>query len=351
MSFPPLRCTAFCSILTLALLGGGRTGGAQYKKAVSQEDRQKWGQLTGMPKEDQQKATRILKWKDGKQAAFLLGFDDNGGSHLSTVIPELEKRKMPGSFYVNPGSGNWKKHQAEWAEAAKNPLVTLCNHTFLHTGIQSAAEFEEDLVKTSDAIYAITPQLKNPRLIVFRQPGGVSWKVSKEEMKVVLTKYHMYSRPWLDGPPLTMKSLPEVLAPVDSALAKGETGFVDFHGVGGDGNSSPVEWFTALLDKLEEHRDQFWITDVVSWYQYQQERKSSELKILETTPSRVRLGLTGTLDAAYYDMPLTLAVEVPAAWKECKLSQGARTWQATAAEGRIQFDAVPGPDEIVIAPR
>ncbi len=314
------------------------------------EDRQKWGQLTGIP-EEKKTGTRILKWKGGKQAAFLLGFDDCGVTHLTNVIPALEKRKMVGSFYVNPGSPQWKKHLPEWEEAAKNPYVVLCDHTFLHLGTQSVEELEADVVKTNAIIYALTPQLKNPRIIVFRTPGGVPWKVSAKERDAVLAKYHMVNRPWLDGPPLTMKSLPPVLATVDRALAKGETGFVDFHGIGGDGNSSPVEWFVALLDKLDEHRDQFWITDTVSWFQYQEERKKSQLKVLPSDVSQVRVGLTCSSDPAYYDLPLTLAVEVPASWKECKVTQGAKTWQATAAGGEVRFDVLPGADEIVVQPQ
>jgi len=323
---------------------------AQAAAPKPAEDRQKWGQLNGIP-EEKKTGTRILKWKDGKQAAFLLGFDDCGVTHLTTVIPELQKRKMAGNFYVNPGSPQWKKHLPEWEEAAKNPYVVLHDHTFLHLGTQSAEELEQDVVKTNAVIYALTPQLKNPRIIVFRTPGGVPWKVSAKDRDAVLAKYHMVNRPWIDGPPLTMKSLPPVLATVDRALAKGETGFVDFHGIGGDGNSSPVEWFTALLDKLDEHRDQIWITDTVSWFQYQEERRKSQLKVLQSDASQVRVGLTCSADPAYYDLSLTVAVEVPASWKECKVTQGAKTWRAMAAGGEVRFDVLPGADEIVVQPQ
>jgi hypothetical protein len=46
-------------------------------------------------------------------------------------------------------------------------------------------------------------------------------------------------------------------------------GHADFHGgVGADWLVTPVEWFTALLDKLEASRDVVWVTDTVSWHQY-----------------------------------------------------------------------------------
>jgi Polysaccharide deacetylase. len=320
---------------------------AEAKK--SEPDRQSYGQLSGMPPE-KKSGTRILKWQDGKQAAYLLGFDDNGESHLTTVIPELEKRKMVGNFYINPGGALFKRNQAKWEQAAKSPYVALHNHTFLHSGTQNAQEFEADLVKTSEAIRAMTPHLKEPRITAFRTPGGVPWKVSKPEVKTILTKYHMVDRAWLDGPPLTMKTLPPVLASVDTALEKGWTGFMDFHGVGGDPNSCPAEFLTALLDKLDEHREQFWITDTVSWFQYQDERKNAELKVMKSDATEVRASLTCSLDPVYYNYPLTVAIEVPTSWKACTITQGGKTQKADATNGEIRFDAVPGSDEIVIKP-
>lgn len=314
-------------------------------------DRQKFGQ-TGISPKDKKTGTRILRFQDGKQAAYMLGFDDSLPKHLALVIPELEKRKMVGNFYVNPGSPNWKKHKAEWEVAARSPYVALHNHTWTHTGVQTVDGFEDDLLKTNDAIYAITPHLKTPRLMVFRQPGGCPWKITKKETSDVLAKHHMVSRPWLDGPPLTMKGgLPEVLSTVDTALSRGELGFVDFHGVGGDGLPAPMEWFVALLDKLDAERDRLWITDAASWAKYQAERKNAEIKVLQADASQLRASLTCSSDPVYYDMPLTVAIEVPAIWKTCNVVQGTKTWQATAEGGEIRFDALPGSDEIVIKPQ
>lgn len=311
-------------------------------------DRQTYGQLPPLPDDKKQTGTRILKWKDAKRAAYLLGFDDNGATHLTNVIPELEKRKMVGNFYVNPGSQPWKQHEAEWQKAAQSPYVVLLNHTFLHNGAQTAEGLEDDIVKTNEALYAITPHLKKPRIIGFRTPGGVPWKVGNPELQAILAKYKMVNRSWLDGPTLTMKSVEPVVATVDTVLSNGGTGFVDFHGVGGDGHSTPKEWFLALLDKLEAEREKLWITDTVSWHKYYTERKSSELKVVKTEDNQVRASLTSTSDPVFYDIPLTVAVEVPASWKECTITQGTLKTQASAAGGEVRFDALPGPDEIVI---
>lgn len=361
--------TANLAIKVSESTGGSAAATNPYPAPLTAEpkkpapDRQSYGQAKGVPPE-KKSGTRILKWKDGKQAVFLLGFDDSSPSHLNTVIPELEKRKMVGNFYINPG-GNWYKgQQAKWEQAVKSPYVVIHNHTLLHNGMQTVADLEVDLQKTNEIIYALTPHLKNPRIIAFRTPGGVPWKIAKPELATLLAKYHMVDRPWLDGPPLTMKELPPILATVDTALANGGTGFVDFHGVGGDANVAPTEWFTALLDKLDQHREQIWITDTVSWFQYQDERKKSELKVIHSDDTQVRSSLTCSLDPALYDLPPTVAVEVPPSWKECRITQGNKTWQAKPASGEVflmrsrdrkrssssQCKQAPGDDASVLPP-
>ena len=49
--------------------------------------------------------SQVLKWKDGKKACFLLGFDDSAPSQLKNVVPELQKRKIVGTFYLVTGNG------------------------------------------------------------------------------------------------------------------------------------------------------------------------------------------------------------------------------------------------------
>ena len=66
--------------------------------------------------------TKILKWKDGKTAVFLLAFDDSCPTHLTNVIPELEKRGIVGNFYVVPGKGTLPPKKAQWEKAAKSPV-------------------------------------------------------------------------------------------------------------------------------------------------------------------------------------------------------------------------------------
>ena len=141
-----------------------------------------------------------------------------------------------------------------------------------------------------------------------------------------------------------------MLALVDTALAKGEMEYNVFHGVGGDWLVTPTEVFTALLDKLEAHKDDLWVTDAIAWHQYAAERKSAEIKVLEAGKDRIRLRLTSKEDPALYDLPLTLTTQVPPEWKQCRVMQGGKSTTVPATGGSVRYSAVPGGAEISIQP-
>ena len=296
--------------------------------------------------------TRVMKWKDGKDAAFMLAFDDSCPTHLKNAIPELEKHKIIGNFYVVTGNDLWTNpvRKAAWEAAAKSPYVALQNHTFHHKGAATVEEFDREIVQCNAAIYAVTPGRKNPRIIGFGQPGGVPWKISKEEINAVLAKHHLADRPPFFGPPLTIKTLPACLAVIDTALKKGEMGHLDFHGVGGDWHVTPMDWYRAILDKLDAERGRLWIADVVDWHKYVTERQAATVKELSSTDREVRVQLTSAVDPAFYDYPLTLRSKVPTSWKQCSIRQGSAKANAAIENGEVTYDALPGGGEIVIRP-
>lgn len=297
---------------------------------------------------DFQPETKILKWPGGKQAVFLLQFDDSAPSAIKNAMPELIKRGMVGTFYINPGNGPYKNFKKDWE--TPGPGIEYANHTYTHVGATSVEQLDEELSKCQAEIIARYPSRKQPRLISFGQPGGVPWTVTSEEKAAALAKYHLIERPAFKGYPFQFKTQEQVLALVDTALSKGEMEYIVFHGVGSDWLVTPMEIYTALLDKLEASREQIWITDPISWHQYVTERKSAEVKVLSADGKRISLKLSSAADPALYDLPLTLETTVPASWKECQMKQGATEIKLPVKDGRVQFTALPGGEEISLEP-
>lgn len=292
----------------------------------------------------------ILKWKDGKRAVFLLEFDDSCGTHVQNAIPELQRRGMVGTFYVNPGNGPFQSQRDAWEKEIPLTGMEYGNHTFRHKGAPSLEVVEEDIALCNAAILSYFPDRKQPRLISFGRPGGVPWTITPEQQAELLKKYHLVDRPPFSGYPFHAKTKEDVLKLVDNAIAKGDMGHHDFHGVGGDWHSTPMDIFLALLDKLEACRDVVWITDPVSYHKYLTERDGADLKVVAGDAGRVSLQLTCGTDPALYDLPLTLRTQVPAAWRACSVTQGSAQVKVDVAHGTIQFDATPVTGEIVIRP-
>jgi hypothetical protein len=198
----------------------------------------------------------------------MLAFDDNAPTHLDVVIPELEKRKLTGMFYVIAGSDRFQEDLQRWKGAAQSPHVKLANHTFTHCGATSLEQLEHELERCNEVLHPLLPGRASPQWLAFGRPGGVPWTVSDDEVKTALDKFHLVLRPRFFHPAKPDKTpeqiTSELIAAVDNALETGETTQFGFHGVGGDWHSTPLECFLALLGKLEAHRDELWITDPVS---------------------------------------------------------------------------------------
>jgi len=211
-------------------------------------------------------------------------------------------------------------------------------------------QLDVELEKCNEEITARYPGRKSPRLISFGQPGGVPWTITPDEKKALLEKYHLIDRPPFKGYPFQFKTQEEILALVDTALSKQDMDYIVFHGVGGDWHSTPLEWYTALLDKLDASKDQIWVTDPVSWHQYVTERKSAEVKQVPSVKGGISLQVACAADPAFYDLPLTLETSVPTDWKTCRIRQGKTDITVPVKEGKVQYPAVPGTELVSIEP-
>lgn len=295
--------------------------------------------------------TRVLKWKDGKRAVFMVEFDDSAPSHLEFAIPALKNRGLPGTFYINPGNGPYKNYQAAWEREAASPGIELANHTFSHIGAPSVAEFDREIAAANEVIDRLYPHRPVSRLRDWARPGvpREQWKISEAEIQAVLAKYHMIERPPFFGPPFSIKTTGEMIEWVDGAIATGEMRHLAFHGVGGDWHSAPINYFLALLDKLEACAGQLWVTDPLSYHKYDTERSTAKVSAVESTATSVRLSLASDSDPHFYDHPLTLVTTVPASWKRVTITQGKSRQTKTVRNGEVQFDALPGGGEIVVS--
>lgn len=296
--------------------------------------------------------TRVAKWKDDKQAAFMLMFDDSCMTHVKNAIPELVKRGMVGTFYLNPGSGHYAALKNDWEKVIPPLGMEYANHTFTHKGAKDAANLDEELVKCNDAIAKIHG--KRPPLISFGRPGVAAgaWAVTDQELKDGLARHHLVMRPNVDGrfAEINLKTAESMFAIAEKALASGGADCVIFHGVGGDWLTAQMPVYTAFLDKLVAVQDKLWIAGHIAVHSYQSERDGAQVKVEQAGGTGIRLALKTSADPALFQAPLTLVTSVPDDWKKCRVMQGDSTVTVPVVKGVALYDAKPDGSAISLRP-
>ena len=301
---------------------------------------------------DKPGTTRVATWKDDKQAAFMLMFDDSCQTHVKNAIPELVKRGMVGTFYLNPGSGHYAALKNNWEKTIPPLGMEYANHTFTHKGAKDAAILDEELVKCNDAITKIHG--KRPALISFGRPGVPkgAWEVTDQELKDGLAKHHLVMRPNVDGrfAEINLKTAESMFAIAQKALASGGADCVIFHGVGGDWLTAQMPVYTAFLDKLVAVQDKLWIAGHIAVHSYQVERAGAQVKVEQAGGTGIKLALKTSADPALYQAPLTLVTSVPDDWKKCRVLQGDTTITVPVTNGVAVYDARPDGSAISLRP-
>lgn len=299
--------------------------------------------------------TRVCRWAGDRKAALLLMFDDCAPTQLKNVLPEMKKRNLVATFYVNPAKPHWKAFKAAWESDAATPGSELANHTMSHKPVKDVEEARQEIKQCSEIIRKMEfPDATEPKLLSYGQPGvgKGNWKATPDEMESLLAEDKLVQRPTFPArlASIHVKDAAAILARVDKAVAEGGIdGFV-FHGVGGDWFPFPLAEFITLIDALAARQNEVWVTTHMAAHKYETERESSTASVISSDARSIRLSLTSKADPSLYDTALTLITGVPADWRRCRVTQGQTKIDVNVVDGQVQYDAVPGNDVIQIEP-
>ena len=309
-------------------------------------------------------ATRIARWQDDRTAAFELMFDDSCPSHWQIAIPELVKRGLIGTFYLNPGKAEFTKFRSGWETNYWKLGMVYADHTMTHRGVHSLAEAEKEIGDCAAIIRTMIPG-NATKLLSYGQPGvgPNDWSITGAELGALLKEHHLISRPDLGGHMAVyhLKTAAEMLALADKAITNKSAEFIVIHGIERIVPDWKYQDFWALkqaiffpfLDGIKERRDKgdLWVTDHISAYQYAKERDAATVRVLEAGAQRIRIELACTADPQFYDRPLTLVTRVPPDWKHVAVKQGTNSATRVADRGVLRYDAAPGATPIELDPK
>lgn len=320
--------------------------------------------LVGLPSraDDAVGSTSIARWNEDRAAAFQMMFDDSCPSHWQVAIPEMVRRGLMGTFYLNCGKAEYTKFRGGWETNYWKQGMVYANHTMTHKGVKNMDEAEREIGDCARIIRDINPSSAG-KLQSYGQPGvgPGQWEISKEQLDGLLKRHNLITRGEIAGHMAVyhLKTTAELLAMADRAISNRSAEFIVFHGI----ERITPDWgyqdfwalkqdiFFPFLDgiKARQDRGDLWVTDHISAHQYATERDAATVRTLEATARGIRIELTSTADPKLYDLPLTLITRVPASWKRCRIMQGKNTATATATNSLLRYAATPNAGPIVIS--
>lgn len=291
--------------------------------------------------------TTVAIWKENKKGAFTLRFDDSMWSHHDHAIPNLVKRGLVGSFFLNPALERYGYGINTWESLASRAGIELCPHTMYHLGASDFDEAEYEIGESFRIVWGLNPPDKS-RLCPFHRGGGTTWPSDLSE--VIQKKYPVadYTKECISYNGQDNRT--ELINFAKKAMESEKWHMLLSHGTGPNLEYLGFEAsnFEALLDYLVTVKDKLWIGNIGDIYKYIIERRTAKIGEVENNGEVIRLDLTSDTDPEYYDYPLTLITEVPEQWKYCHVKQGKLQGIYAVKSGKVMYDALPNMGEIAL---
>ena len=282
---------------------------------------------------------KVADYKDGKECAVSLTFDDSMKEHYTIVAPELEKRGFRGTFWM---VGAWMPEVAEadtthftWAEAKEmsDNGHEMSNHTWSHPYMTmlSDEDLYNEIKKNDDAILA---NIGKPSTTFCFPYNAFNEKVIAAAMEGrVGARLKEF---WLGGQNSPKEYLTKT---VEDALASGSWIAGMTHGInyGYDCYSDPTE-FTDFLDYVKSLENRIWVGTFRDVAAYTSVAKDVTLSVTPADKGITVVPQTG-LDKALYETALTM--EVAAGGKKIKAEQDGKALEVSYKNDKAYFSFCP----------
>lgn len=208
----------------------------------------------------------LARWQGDRTCAISLCFHGNHPSHITKVIPLLDKRKYAGTFFISPESAEYKAHQQDWEKA-----IVAGKHQFVTDtapGVEAAAS-QTFIVGTDPNVAQITD------LATFQQE-------------------------------------------VDETLADRSWTCFKFHAIGeGSGLGVSQQLFEDMLKHMGTRRfrgGDLWVGGISAVGEYQTERDAAGISAQLVKPYTIDIAVDCGTDPEVHNRPLTIFVKPGRDW-------------------------------------
>ena len=289
---------------------------------------------------------KVADYKDGKECAVSLTFDDSMKEHYTIVAPELEQRGFRGTFWM---VGSWMPEVPEadtthftWVEAKEmsDRGHEMSNHTWSHPYLTMLSDEEllNEIKKNDEAILA---NIGKPSTTFCFPYNAFNDKVIAAAMEGRIGA--RLKEFWLGGQHSPKEYLQKQ---VEDALASGSWIAGMTHGInyGYDCYTDPTE-FTDFLDYLKSLESRIWVGTFRDVAAYTAVAKDVTLTV-EPAEKGVTVTPATTLDKTLYETPLTMIVNTDG--KKIKAEQDGKSLEITYSGDNAYLTFCPFGGPIVI---
>ncbi|HOI28090.1 MAG TPA: polysaccharide deacetylase family protein [Paludibacteraceae bacterium] len=311
---------------------------------------------------------KICNWKDNKQAAVALTFDDWTLGHPAIVVPELQKRDMVATFNIFTSTiKDW-----EPLRKAANLGNEMANHSATHPHLNNDSLYKKEVLEPKEKI---EKEVGYP-VFTFAYPYGELNETLVNYLKKsghiaargVINPYspQCYSYHNMGGEKdyfntfaysvMTETKTADYAAEIEKAVKNGGLLTYLYHSVyNKEVPDFSYAWvldtlFREQLDTLASYKDRVWITTYANAVKYHKEAQCAKLvESKSKDKSKQIFLLTDNLDNKLYDQTLTVIVNMKGESKIKSVKQNSVEIPFKyISKNQIQFDAVPDGGEIIV---
>lgn len=229
------------------------------------------------------KAQKKLTWPGHHTSAIILTYDDALESQLNNAVPQLEKARLPATFFLsgdidNASSVRWRKLSGKGYELANHTLFHPCegtNDNPVSSGGYTVYSMLREIKYCNNFLYALDG--KTSRTFAYpctdttaggkgfidslRESHFVKYARLGGDTDAIITDFRQLDPLRVPSYGLDENSTgDELIAYVQHVQESGGLGIIMFHGIGGDYISTSKEAHQQLIQYLSANRRRIWVT-------------------------------------------------------------------------------------------
>ncbi|MCC8087720.1 MAG: polysaccharide deacetylase family protein [Rikenellaceae bacterium] len=283
----------------------------------------------------------VAKYRDDKEAAISYTFDDGLAEYYTMAAPELEKRGLLATFWINGSKINedpdniMDTTRMTWAQLKEMADAghEISNHGWAHKnfGRHSEEEIREDIYKNDSAIFVNIGKMP----VTFCYPNNAR----PRDKMCLATEGRVGTR--TEQRSIGSKATPDDLEKwVETLIDNNDWGVGMTHGLtyGYDAFGNPdILW--EHLDKVKEQEDRIWVGTFEEIAAYTFEQQNIKLDITEER-NAIKIEPVLDLDKELFKEQLTMVV-VQQGINRISVKQGNKNIPVKIQEDKVLFDFDP----------